>query len=675
MSGPAAGLTAVVLAAISQLGSFEVFLAAVVIAGMLQLALGLARAGFIASYIPSNIIKGLLAAIGIILIMKQIPHAIGLDRDAEGDFAFLQSDGENTLSDLLLLPRFLSYGSVIITTISILILVYWDKTPLRKLKFLPASLMVIFVGIGLNYLFGMFYPSLSISPNHLVKFPEVKLNELSGVLHFPVLSAFADHRVWVAGFTLAAVASLETLLNLEAVDNLDPHKRKSPPNRELIAQGVGNILSGMVGGIPITSVVVRGSVNIYSGASSKASTIIHGTFLLLGILLLTPVLNLIPLAALAAILLTTGYKLTRLSLFKDMYAKGWQQFIPFMVTIIAIVFTDLLIGILIGLGVSIFFILRSNFKNPFTIEKETLHVNETIRLELSSQVTFFNKASIKDTLWSVPEGSKVIIDATYSDYVDQDILELINDFKETVAPEKNIILNIIGLKTRYELSDHIQFVNVLNKETQQMLRPKEVVEILKAGNERFVKGKWSHKYFKHQVNATSFGQFPMAVVLSCIDSRTSPELIFDSNIGDVLSIRIAGNIVSPEIIGSIELACQEIHTRLIVVMGHSNCGAVASAISKLKDNNIGSITDKIQPAVRAAHYSYGPSDKMVQKQVTMHNIKNSVTEIMENSEYLSEMIRQGHVGIVSAYYDTETGQVQFFPYDMAAKDKTELRVA
>ena len=675
VSGPAAGLTAVVLGAITQLGSFDIFLTAVVIAGAIQLGLGLLRAGFIADYIPSGIIKGLLAAIGIILILKQVPHAVGFDADSEGDFAFMQTDGGNTISEIFRALRFFSVGSVIICAVSLIVLIYWDKTPLRKLKFFPASLAVVLIGIGLNQLLSVLHPSLAAAQDHLVKLPPVALDNISASLHFPVLSAITDHRVWMAGFTIAVVASIESLLNLEAVDNLDTQKRKSPPNRELIAQGIGNIAAGLIGGIPITSVVVRGSVNVYSGAQSRFSTIMHGVLLLVSVVALTPFLNLIPLASLAAILLVTGYKLTKLSIFKDMYRRGWDQFIPFALTITAIVFTDLLIGVLIGLAVSIFFILRSNFKNPFTLEKQKLHVDETIRLELSNQVSFFSKASIKETLWNIPEGSKVIIDASVSDYIDQDVLEVISDYKNVAAPQRKIELNVIGLKEKYQLNDHVQFVNVLDREKQQKLKPEEIINLLKDGNARFANGKWSHKYFEHQVNATSFGQHPMAVVLSCIDSRTSPELIFDCGIGDLLSIRIAGNIVSKEITGSIELACQEMSTKLIVVMGHSHCGAVGSAIHGLTMNNINSVTQKIQPAIRssaAQKDQYYLSDKKYADVVTMANVRNSVNEIISSSAYISGLLAEGKVGIVAAYYDTETGQVSFYPYELHSREIDQL---
>jgi MFS superfamily sulfate permease-like transporter len=661
VSGPAAGLAAVVLASITQLGSFEVFLAAVVIAGVIQLIFGIMKGGLIASYIPSNVIKGLLAAIGIILILKQIPHAFGVDKIAEDDFTFLQSDGENTFSELLRMLSIFTPGAVIISIVSLIILIYWHKTPLKNVKFFPSSLFVVLLGVALNYLFHNYLPTLAIiEPTHLVKIPTINLSDATTIFKFPDFSQLGNYHLWFTALTLAIIATVETLLNLEAVDNIDPHKRLSPPNRELIAQGVGNIASGLIGGIPITSVIVRSSVNINAGAETKFSTILHGVFLLLSVLFLTSVLNLIPLASLAAILLVTGYKLAKISLFKEMYAKGWNQFIPFAVTIVAIIFTDLLIGIIIGLVISIFFILRNNYKNPFTIEKEKLHVGETLRLELANQATFLNKATIKDTLWNAPPNSNVIVDATYCDYVDNDILEILHDYRYVVAPENNIQLNIIGLKDQYQLADHIQFVNILNKESQAKLTPNDVFELLKQGNERFVSGKWSEKYYKHQVNATSMGQFPMAVVISCVDSRSTPEVVFDTGIGDIVTIRIAGNIINDDIIGSVELACKELGTKLIVVMGHSRCGAVTVAVNSAAHGNITHITDKIEKSI----ITFSSSNSNTRSEQAIHsitwlNIHNSVKEIIDNSSYIKAQVEKGDIKIVSAFYETHSGRVLF----------------
>jgi len=662
VSGPAAGLAAVVLSSITQLGTFEVFLTAVVIAGIIQFVMGIAKTGFIANYIPNNVIKGLLAAIGIILILKQIPHAIGFDRDVEDDFTFFQRDGENTFSELLTALNFFVPGAIVISGISIFILMVWDKTPMKKVKFFPASLLVVLLGVLLNFIFQKFIPSIAIETSHLVNIPPLDTNNLGGYVHFPKISHLGNYHVWIVAFTIAIIASLETLLNIEAVDKIDPHKRESPPNRELVAQGIGNIFAGFLGGIPVTSVIVRSSVNIQSGNETKLSAILHGVFMLISVLVLSPVLNLIPLAALAAILIMTGYKLAKISIFKEMYKKGWEQFVPFLATILAIVFTDLLIGVVIGLLISIFYLLRSNFRNPFVKEENKLHIGEVVKLELPNQVSFFNKASIKKTLWAVPENTKVLIDATYSDYIDNDVLEIIDDYKNVVAPEKNIQLNILGLKEKYQLNDHIQFINVLDKETQEKLSPSEILELLKIGNDRFINGKWTDKYLLHQVNATAMGQNPMAVLIGCIDSRTSPEILFDAGIGDLLTIRIAGNIINLEIVGSIEIAVKKLGAKLVVVQGHSNCGAVALALANEMSENMHTVTSKIQNvAVQCGCYpkpEYVSQDEIL-KTVTQKNAQNSVMEILEHSPYLRARIAKKEIGIVSAYHDISNGKVYF----------------
>ena len=661
VSGPAAGLTAVVLSSITQLGSFETFLVAVVLAGIIQLISGLVKAGFIADYVPSNVIKGFLAAIGIILILKQIPHAFGLDRDFEDDFSFFQRDGENTFSELLNIYSNFTEGAVIISILSLFILIYWDKSPLKKVKFFPSLLFVVIFGVVLNEVFKNLFPHLAIQQSHLVSIPPV--NSLDAFISLPDFSHIGSYQVWVVAFTVAIVASLETLINLEAIENLDPHKRIALPNRELVAQGIGNICAGLLGGIPITSVIVRSSININVGAQTKLSTILHGVFLLISVLLIGPILNLIPLASLAAILIVTGYKLAKISLFKEMYQKGLNQFIPFIVTIVAIVFTDLLIGILIGLAISIFYILKSNYKNPFGLEKEILAIGETLRLELPTQASFLNKASIKETLWAVPEKSKVIIDATYCDFVDNDILEVIHDFRDTVAVEKDIKLNILGLKEQYDLDDHIQFLNVLDKETLLQLKPNEVLNLLKAGNERFLKGKWTEKYFKKQVEATSFGQNPMAVILSCIDSRTTAEHIFDLGIGDIFSIRIAGNIINEDILGSMEYTTKVVGAKLVVVLGHTKCGAITGACNHIKMGNLTGLLNKIEPAIEKEAITTEARDgsnATFVNNVTELNVQLTVERIREESPIIAALENEGKIKIIGGLYDIETGKVHFY---------------
>lgn len=449
VSGPAAGLAAVVLSAIKELGNFETFLMAVVLAGFIQLLAGILKGGLIANYIPSNVIKGLLAAIGIILIIKQIPHAVGFNRNTQENFSLFQKEGENSISALMNIFNFFSLGAVIISFVSILIMIYWDKTPMKKIKFFPASLFVVILGVLLNMFFQSSFPSIAINSAHLVNIPA--FTGISSLITIPDFHSISNYHVWVIGFTIAIVASIETLLNLEAVENIDPHKRQASPNRELIAQGIGNVFSGLSGGIPITSVIVRSSVNINAGGETKLSTILHGIFLLISLLLLSPILNLIPLASLASILLLTGYKLAKISLFKDMYTKGSNQFIPFIATIVAIVFTDLLIGVLFGLAISIFYLLKSNYKNAFTIQKDDS--GRQIKMILSDEVSFLNKASIRETLLATSENSNLTIDATNSTHIDYDVIEIINDFIAVQSKEKNIKTSLIGFSEEYKLKN------------------------------------------------------------------------------------------------------------------------------------------------------------------------------------------------------------------------------
>jgi carbonic anhydrase len=658
VSGPAAGLAAVVLASITKLGTFEILLVAIMIAGVLQLAMGIFRAGFIANYIPSNVIKGLLAAIGILLILKQIPHAIGYDQSDADNFSFAQANGENTFSAIASALSIITPGALIISLISVLMLVYWDKTPFHKFKLLPAPLFVVALSILLNMLFNKFIPGLGIEQTHMVDIPAIDTGNLGAYVHFPEIVHFANSDVWFVGITIAIVASLETLLNLEAVDKVDPHKRESPPNRELVAQGVGNILAGFLGGLPVTSVIVRSSVNIQSGNRTKASAVLHGVFMLVSVLLLSPMLNLIPLSALAAILITTGYKLAKVSLFRDMYQKGWSQFVPFVITVLAIVFTDLLMGVLIGLAAGVFYLLRSNFRNPYSMEQYRLHIGDVIKMELPNQVSFLNKATIKTALWEIPASSKVMINASNADFIDNDVLEIIQDYR-VVAAERDVQLNVIGLRNEYSLHDPIQFVPVLDQETQKKLRPAGVLQLLRDGNERFKAGRCFEKYYLDQADATASGQHPMAVVVNCIDSRTSPEIIFDAGLGDLLTIRIAGNVISREIIGSLEIAAK-LGAKLIVVKGHSSCGAIGLAMQNEHAHSIGAITGKIQLAIHQCSASHaGLGSKEMRDQVARQNIENSVAEIVSGSDYLSACIQRGEIGLVGAYHDIAARTVLF----------------
>ncbi|MBL7857495.1 MAG: SulP family inorganic anion transporter [Cyclobacteriaceae bacterium] len=450
VSGPAAGLVVIVLGALKTLGTFETLLLAVFVAGIIQLLAGFLKAGIIAYYFPSSVIKGMLAAIGLTLILKEIPHALGYDKDFMGDFALEQADGHNTFSEIYYAFVYHSPGAVVISVVSILLLIVFDLPKVRYLglfKFLPGALFVVLSGIGLNALFAAVLPEWKMGGEHLVQLPVASsLGDFIGFFRLPDFSQWNNPQVYVVAFTLAIVASIETLLCVEATDKLDPQKRSTPTNQELKAQGVGNMLSGLIGGLPITQVIVRSSANINAGGKTKLSSILHGVILLLSAILIPTFLNLIPLASLAAILLIVGYKLSKISLYQSMYKLGWEQFIPFIVTIFAILATDLLKGIGIGMVFAIFFILRKNYKHAYHFKREKHDDQEVITIRLSEEVTFLNKASIQLSLDDVPQNAKVIIDGTHSIAIDYDVLELIEDFKRQTAPGKNIEVETRGIR-------------------------------------------------------------------------------------------------------------------------------------------------------------------------------------------------------------------------------------
>lgn len=445
VSGPAAGLTTIVLSAVQTLPSFEVFLLAVFLAGAIQILLGVVRAGVIGDFIPSSVIKGMLAAIGLILILKQLPHAVGYDADPEGDFYFWQFDGENTFSALwAMLDRF-TLGAVVIALVSLIFLFWWDTSQLRKnkwLQYLPGPLVVVIFGIVANEFFKTSLPALAISAEHLVSIPIASsLDEFWGLFSFPDFSHIGNKEVWMAAGTIGVVASIETLLSIEAIDKLDPFKRITPTNRELLAQGVGNMTSGLIGGMPVTSVIVRSSANVSSGARTKISTILHGVLLAVCVVAIPGLLNKIPLAALAAVLISVGYKLTKPQIFLDKYEKGWVHFVPFVVTIAAILFTDLLVGIGIGLFVAGGFIIFNNYHSAI------LHVRDGNKhlIRFKKDMSFLHKLELKRILEKIPEGSELLIDVSRTGYIDYDNAEIINDYIQT-AKFKDIKVSIRRLE-------------------------------------------------------------------------------------------------------------------------------------------------------------------------------------------------------------------------------------
>jgi MFS superfamily sulfate permease-like transporter len=396
----------------------------------------------------------MLTAIGIIIILKQIPHAVGYDKDNEGDFFFLESTGNNTLSAIYDAINYSHPGSFIICIVSLVILILFNKINfLKQIKLIPGALIAVVAGILVNEFFKLQASPLEVADDHLVKLPIAKnFNDFIGFFSFPNLSAISSYQVWVVGLTIAIVASIETLLCIEAADKIDPEKRVTNPNRELFAQGIGNLMSGLIGGLPMTSVIVRTSANTNAGAKSKMSTIIHGLLILVCVLTIPFIINKIPLASLAAILLMIGFKLAGPAIFKKIWSQGLIQFVPFIVTVIAIVFTDLLKGVGIGIVVSIFYILKSNLRFAYSFDKEKYNEGEVIKIQLAHEVSFLNKAAIKDTLHQLPNNSVVKIDASESVYIDYDIVELIHDFEKTIAPQKNINLEVVGMKNKYSLN-------------------------------------------------------------------------------------------------------------------------------------------------------------------------------------------------------------------------------
>lgn len=456
VTGPAAGLIAIILVAVTDLG-YETFLVAVMVAGLIQLTLGLAKAGGISSYFPTSVIEGMLVAIGIIIIKKELPHAIGYDLEHEGDFfsyQLLKAD-EGFFGELLHSFNYAHTGAIIVSVVSIAIIIAFNKVPaLKKIKAIPGALVAVVAGILMNELFKAAMPQWIIANEHLVVLPTAdSVQTFLGQFQTPDLNGFANPKVWVTGLTIAIVASIETLLCLEAGDKMDPLKRYSSANAELRAQGIGNLLSGLIGGLPMTSVIVRTTANINAGAKTKMSAIFHGIFLLLAVIAIPGLLNKIPMASLAAILIMIGLRLASPKVFKHIWQSGKHQFVPFIITVIAVVFTDLLKGVGIGLVVSIFYILKGNMKLAYFFRKEQHHEGETIHIDLAQEVSFLNKAAIKATLSALPQNSKVVVSADNTVYIDHDVLELLRDFVNFGAKDKNINITLKNFKQEYNMDD------------------------------------------------------------------------------------------------------------------------------------------------------------------------------------------------------------------------------
>ncbi len=448
VSGPAAGLTVIVLEGIKDLGSFEAFLLAGFIAGALQLVLGYAKAGVIGMYFPSSVIRGMLAAIGLTLILKQIPHLLGFDTDFFAEDPFRSPLGGNSLTVFTNFTSKLQTGSLLIGLISLAVLLLWDSKTIKSiaaLRLVPGALVVVVASVGLNTAISALHPSWAVASTHLVRLPVFSSPlDITGQFRFPDWSQIGNSAIYVTALTIALIASLETLLSIEAVDKIDPHKRRSPPNRELKAQGVGNMIASLIGGIPLTAVIVRSSANVDAGGQTRVASAVHGLLLLLSVLFLAPLINRVPLSALAAVLLLVGFKLTKPSIIRAQWKLGWEQFVPFAVTIGAVLLTDLLIGVAIGLLVGMFFILKKNYESSHFLHEETSADRSVVRVELVESVSFLNKAAIVRVLDDLADSQHVIIDASKSTSIDYDVLEAIQTFKAS-REDRNADTELIGV--------------------------------------------------------------------------------------------------------------------------------------------------------------------------------------------------------------------------------------
>jgi SulP family sulfate permease len=564
VSGPAAGLATIVLSYLITLGSWENFLVATVLAGIIQVIMGFMRLGTIAYYFPSSVINGMLVGIGIIIIIKQIPHALGYDATVDSDF--IESLSITNLLDLQKATSHLTPAAIIISVISMTLLITWENYLAKKhkiFKMLQGPLVVVVFGIiASNF--------LELHDHQIVQLPIANdFNSFFSQFTFPNFDQLKNHEVYGMAFVIALVASIETLLSVEAMDKLDPHKHVTPTNRELKAQGLGNIISGLIGGLPITQVIVRSSANLSFGAKTKMSTIIHGILLLVAVITIPQILNMIPLASLACILLFLGYKLAKPKVFKDAYDSGLQNFTPFIATIVGMVAFDLLKGVGIGIAVALIYRIKKTDKA----------------------------------------------------------------------------------------------VKTLTKETRDSISPQEAIALLKEGNERFVNNLKANRNLLKQVNETSDSQHPFAIVLSCIDSRTSAELIFDQGLGDIFSCRIAGNVLNDDILGSMEFACKIAGARLIMVLGHSGCGAIKGACDDIEVGHLGDLLKKIKPAIKnersVKEHRHANNNEFVEK-VAELNVKEVFNQIPKRSAIIKDMIAKEKVAVIGGMYDVSTGVVKFY---------------
>jgi carbonic anhydrase/SulP family sulfate permease len=697
VSGPAAGLTAIVAAQISGLGSYETFLTAVVLAGAIQIGFGLLKAGALSAFFPSSVIKGLLAAIGVILLFKQFPLLFGYSKDMGLEFGHAEAleDYEKhphsvedfshpvgdiivsfyrAMGDLIRHEEGFQLGAIAVGLFSLAFLIAWDKIPELKKSLVPAPLLVVVLGSVLGWFLVKFGGNWVITPQQLVDVPRAdSVSQFFGMLKRPDFTQLTNMSVYVGAVTIAVVASLETLLNLDAVDKLDKKQRSSPPNRELFAQGLGNMAAGMLGGIPVTSVIIRGSVNVNAGAETKLSGLFHGILLLGCVLLIPQVLQMIPLSCLAAILLLTGYKLASPALFKQMWSEGRYQLMPFLFTLVAIVLTDLLVGICIGLILSLLFILNSNLRRPVRRIHEKHIDGDLMHIELGNQVSFLNRASLDNALREVPSGGRLLLDARRTDYIDPDVLSLIREFRDKVAPVHRIQVQLVGFKSRYNFLDTFDSVDFSSLESREKLSPDQVKQVLIHGNRRYVEGHPLDRALLRNI-APPLGSKAIAAIVTGIDSQTPVELLFDLGLGDAYVVRVPGVAVGTRSLGGIEYAVSFGGARLVVVLAHVDQDLLALAIKNAcSPENLAQIAgcehleevlERIADSIdrsQATQFDQWTEESQQRflKDLTLKHISNTVQQLIKESEAIEQWVRNGNIQLVGAIYEPKTGIVEF----------------
>lgn len=693
VSGPSPGLILVIVSQFAVLGSFEAVLTATIIAGILQVVAGCFHVGVFADFLPTALIRGVIAAFGVIFILKQIPHILGHDADPEGEMAFWQPDRETTFSELFSMGNDWHVGAAVVGLTCFLVLVALEYRKFSRKLPVPSPLIAIGVALLLSLGLSQFGAPWTIDGKHLFQVPLANdWGKIWNYLHAPDFSALLNPKVYLAGVLIATIGSLESLISIKAIDMIDEQGRRTSGNRELIAQGCGNMLCGLMGGLPITCLVPHSAVNIISNGRTKRATILHGCFFLLSVVFFPGLLNRIPLSCLAAILMFVSFQLARPDYFVRAWRAGPYQFAPFMITLLAILFTDLLPGILIGLGVSIAFILHSNLKRPLTRTIEKHIGGELFVIELANQVSFLNRAVLDHTLQTAPRGTSILIDATNSEYIDPDIINMIREFKDVTAAKHGVTVSLKGFREKYQIEDEINFVDYSTRELQSQLTPAQVLQLLEEGNSRFLSGKRLSRDLGRQITATSAGQHPLAIVLSCIDSRTPTELILDLGLGDIFNIRVAGNVVGPKVLASIEYGTAVAGAKLIVVMGHTRCGAINASVQLLESPDIAAATgcehldaivDRVRECIDAREWEAHKDETGEPKQayadkVARMNVIRHVDMIVQNSKTVQRLLQDGKVAVVGAMYDITTGKMEFLKEaqrGLSPSDKGEVAVS